>query len=327
MHRQAYNDLTSGSGLTFERDAYYAGEFVVVTLTLENGYALAPDSLCYKTAAGRSAITAKESETVYGFFMPAENAVLYAEFIPGGSSADTVWFFDDFDGENTMTDRGWSADGSIHYGALTLNPTQPYVYLTGVAGSAQWSDYVAQATCRVLDADASYTSSVHVASLAVRTTGAANGYEFGIQIPANAQKGNFRLMDRKTGRMLASSKTPALRNQKYVLKILVEGNRIRCYVDGALCMDVTDTQSSNLTGAVGLRSFGAGEYDDVMVRAITQADHAESGDGRGDQNGDGTLSSPPMGDKTLQRLFVTLAVIVLFGGIGAAARMRRKQWM
>lgn len=322
VHRQAYNDLTSGSGLTFERDAYYAGEFVVVTLTPENGYALAPDSLCYKTAAGRSAITAKESETVYGFFMPAENAVLYAEFIPGGSSADTVWFFDDFDSENAMTDRGWSVDGSIRYGALTLNPAQPYVYLTGVAGSAQWSDYVAQATCRVLDADASYASSVHVASLVVRTTGAANGYEFGIQIPANAQKGNFRLMDRKTGRMLASSKTAALRNQNYVLKVLVEDNRIRCYVDGALCMDVIDTQSSNLTGSVGLRSFGTGEYDNVTVRAIAQADRVDAG---GDSNNSNTAPQPPMGDKTLQRLPIWIAGAVLSGSISICGCLRRKR--
>ena len=321
VHRRAYNDLTTGSGLAFEREAYYAGEFAVVMLSPESGYSLASGSLCYKTATGSTVITAQESDTMYGFFMPAEDAVLYAEFVSGGSSTDGVWFFDGFDGEDTMTDRGWSADGNIRYGALVLSPMQPYVYLTGVTGCAQWSDYVAQATCRVLDADASYTSSVHVASLAVRTTGAANGYEFGIQIPAGAQNGNFRLMDRKTGRMLASSATPAQRNQDYVLKVLVEGNRIRCYVDGTLCMDVTDGQNSNPMGTVGMRSFGVGEYDDVTVRAITQADRMEAG---GNQNNGNTVPQPPMGDKTLRRLPIWLTVIVLSGCI-ASVCLRRKQ--
>ena len=275
----SYNDLTSNSAARYQRSAFYTGEHVVIQLLPAQGYVADPASVKYITASGEKQIVDHESATVYGFFMPPENAVVYAAFIKGGTAGGGIYFTDDFDGEDTMIDRGWSNNHRIHLGRLYLNPNEnsPHVYLTGLSGSNKWTDYVLQAEVCVTDADPNSTGNVDVSSVSVRTSGYANGYEFGIQIPKQAQKGNFRLYNRKTGTMLAQSKgNTAERNKNYALKIMVEGNRMKCFVDGKLLFDVVDKQNSNPFGTIGLRSLGGGgSYDNVVVRQITAADRSD----------------------------------------------------
>jgi hypothetical protein len=57
---------------------------------------------------------------------------------------------------------------------------------------------------------------------------------------------------------------PAEIGVDYVLKVEVEGDAIRCYIDGVLEIDVTDGDFSN--GAIGVGTFDAvGHFDNVSV--------------------------------------------------------------
>ena len=265
----SYPDLAYGSAERYQRMAFYKGEHVKIMLSPANGYTLEKDSLKYITADGEAKIVDHASDTLYGFFMPSSDAVVYASFVKGGTSDSDIFFAEDFDGENSMPDNGWNANGTIINGRLLLDDSLPNVYLTGVSGAEKWSDYVVQADVCLNDADRNYN--VNVASVSVRTSGPGNGYEFGIQIGSDAQRGIFRLYDRKTGTFLAQSigTFVAERNRTYHLKVVAEGNRIICYVDGERVFDVTDSANSNPTGTIGLRTLGgSGYYDNVVVRRI-----------------------------------------------------------
>lgn len=83
---------------------------------------------------------------------------------------------------------------------------------------------------------------------------------------------------------------------------VVEGNRIRCFVDGQLVFDVTDNANSNPTGYVGLRTVGySGAYDNIIVRKITDADR------KGVISG--TATSPTTGDYAMS-MYIPIVLMV-----------------
>jgi hypothetical protein len=59
---------------------------------------------------------------------------------------------------------------------------------------------------------------------------------------------------------------PAVIGQTYTLKVVAEGNRIKCYVDGVKKIDYVDTTAPYLTGRVGVGTFTAHtHFDDIFV--------------------------------------------------------------
>ena len=64
--------------------------------------------------------------------------------------------------------------------------------------------------------------------------------------------------------MQINGNQPAEIGRDYVLKVEVEGEDIRCYVDGVLEIEVSDNEFPN--GAIGVGTFNAvGHFDNVSV--------------------------------------------------------------
>lgn len=269
------NAITVGPK-TVTRNAYYIGEHVVFNLNPASGYVVDPANLKYTTSDGDTPIVDHKDDVTYGFFMPDKDVTIFAAFKEGGSSEESDIFFEDnFDGEDFMTERGWSKDTSINMGRVYLPATSDAVYLTGIAGCGSWTDYVFEADASVGDEDPTVTNSNSAVAISAHTSGTSNGYEFGIFMPTKGSNGYFRLYDRGAGVTLATTASgTALRGQTYSMKMIIEGKRIYCLVDGELIFDVTADEKTE--GSVGLRSNTANAYfDNVVVRKITQADRDE----------------------------------------------------
>lgn len=218
-------------------------------------------------------------------------------------SKQQVWFTDTFEAETTMAERGWDIDGTIQTGELVLTHKNATAFLTQIPGSANWADYTAQANVTLVDSDEISSVNNSVSALIVRSTSGETGYEFGVLIKASDDKGGFRLYNRTTGEALASTTDViAERGKNYQLTAVVEGNRIRCFVDGQMVFDVTDNANSNPTGYVGLRTVGySGAYDNIIVRKITDADR------KGVISG--TATSPTTGDYAMS-MYIPIVLMV-----------------
>ena len=211
-----------------------------------------------------------------------------------------IWFTDTFESETAMSERGWSIDGKIMNGRLILGDKQTTAFLTGITGSKDWTDYTAQADVTVTKLDEISPVGTNVAALVVRSSNTSSGYEFGVTISSSTNEGGFRLYNRTTGEILASSTAiKAVRGQTYRLTVVAEGNRIRCLVDGTMIFDVTD--ASNQAGYVGLRTGGySGAYDNIVVRKVTDAD----------RKGFFSTSRPKTGDETMPIYILILIMLV-----------------
>lgn len=215
-----------------------------------------------------------------------------------------IWFTDTFESESVMTERGWDKDGTIQNGELILNNKYPTAFLKQIEGSNTWTDYTAQAHITVVDSDEISPVGNSVSALIVRSISDATGYEFGVSIQVSNDKGGFRLYNRTTSELLASTtEVVAERGKTYQLTAVVEGNRIRCYVDGQMVFDVTDTKNSNPTGYVGLRTVGySGAYDNIVVRKVTDAD-------RKGIFSNSTATSPVTGDYAMPMYIPVIAMV------------------
>ena len=270
---ESFKTLKQNGKETYRRTAYRVGEHVKINVVPKQGYSLDKDSLQYTTQVGTTPIVECASEVLYGFFMPKYDVVVSAQFVQGGGSAKDIYFTEDFDGENSLIDNGWDYGGNIWKGALALDVDEVgHAYLTGFYSANAWSDYVVEADVRLTDENVDHN--MGVASISARTSGGSTGYEFGIQAALGSQKGTFRLYNRTTRTMMAQAASNlAERDTTYHLKMVLQGNRILCFVDGQLMFDVTDAAGSNTAGSIGLRSLGAsGDYDNIVVRAVRAGD-------------------------------------------------------
>ena len=84
---------------------------------------------------------------------------------------------------------------------------------------------------------------------------------------AGSKLGRIRLYDRSTSTMLYLDETSTIELGKtYELTMVVTGNRITCYVDGAWRCSVTVSES---VGGIGIRTIVASaSFDDVKVSNI-----------------------------------------------------------
>jgi hypothetical protein len=132
-------------------------------------------------------------------------------------------------------------------------------------GNTSWTDYSTETATRLLAYTTEYTFGD--ACVVFRYRDSANLYWFGL--------GSF---ERKVaiGRKIdgvdeevagSGSSTEVVLGQTYVLKVEVEGNNIKAYVDGVLVLEVTDDTHPN--GAIGLRIWGSHcEFDYLRADSL-----------------------------------------------------------
>ena len=259
LQTDIYPDAKSGK--TAGRTHFLEDEFVKLYVSAPAGYGIDDATIKYTGATcGEVAITAKDSAILYGFRMPAEDVTVSASLTEAETQTNPI--NDTFDTESLMVDRGWGKEFKILDGkARAYGHTDSY--LTGVAGAESWQSYTASAKITVLNTTSTSTG---VASLCVKTSSTAAGYEFGMTFNAGATTGNLRLYDRANGKMLYTGEKELKTGVEYTLMLVVTGNRISGYLNGAwrFTVYVDDT-----AGGVGIRAQGVNViYDDVKVTDI-----------------------------------------------------------
>jgi len=299
------------------------GEFYTLKLTVEGdvirGY-VGNEKVLETTATTRSqgSVGIRRSGAYSAIY---DNLVvtLPEEDVPVADiTTQQIWFTDTFEAETSMSERGWSIDGIIQNGKLNLggDGSQYRTYLSSIDKSSKWTDYTAQVDVTIgVNQDEKAKSTTNVSALVVRSHSTNSGYEFGVTVESATGTGSFRLYDRTNSKILATSKDiVAERGKTYQLTAVVEGNRIRCFVDGALVIDIVD--DANSKGYAGLRTNGyTGTYDNFMVRKVTDADRV----GR-------TLNllSPGTGDFGISILIPVLGIALSFFAVTYVLRRRRR---
>ncbi len=289
------------------RNRFALGEFVMVNLTFPDGYVLEENSLVYKTESNKVAITEKDSDTLYAFKMPASAVVVDGELTQATTSTERIWFFDDFDEESLMTERGWNKNISIVNGQVYMdyNDIQD-VQLTGISSATSWKNYIVECDL-TLNRDTFQTSGC--VAICLMNNSNKEGYEFGITSSTGPDAGYFRLYDRAAKEFLATSEAgTAIAGQQYHLMAAVNEERIECYVDGNLIFSVANPKS-NSCGTIGLRMHKAvGLVDNVTVRV-------------NDLPSNGIMSSPQTGDYS--RFGFSLCMLAASGWVLAVALRKR----
>ncbi len=175
-----------------------------------------------------------------------------------------IWFFDDFMGEESMTERGWSTDKvAIRNGAALITTR---VVADKIEGADKWTDYEVSAIVYV-DKAAGITNekaSSGASTVVARSLSSTTGYEFGI-ISSPTAASYIRLYDRKNGVDLAEDKTTKITEGEHELRMVCIGKEIYCYLDGKL---VFAAQSDSATaGYAGVRAINYNTYyKDFTVR-------------------------------------------------------------
>lgn len=182
-----------------------------------------------------------------------------------------VWFKDDFNDETSLTERGWDNDAAeFTGGAVTLVRTANSMYISGVEGAEKWTDYTVSANVTIDKSQGLFGEQTMGATwISARSTKHnASGYEYGI-MTYKSGKTTLRLYDRTDNVEIMMVDNYKVTEGAHELKMIVQGNTIRCYFDGELVMTATD--DTNKTGYAGLRASGyVANYDNFRVSAIKE---------------------------------------------------------
>lgn len=175
-----------------------------------------------------------------------------------------IWFFDNFLGEESMTERGWSSDKvAIRNGAALITTR---VVADKIQGADKWTDYEVSAIVYV-DKEAGMineTATSGSATVVARSLNSTTGYEFGI-ISSPSAASYIRLYDRANGVSLVEDKTTKITSGEHELRMVCIGKEIYCYLDENL---VFAAQSDSATaGYAGVRANNFNTYyRDFTVR-------------------------------------------------------------
>ena len=151
--------------------------------------------------------------------------------------------------------------------------------------SLTWTNYTMEADVKFTPADAALF--VGLVGYGQGLNG-GNGYEFGFAKAANATNVQVKLFARGAGNTnhLPTEQPEFSADTWYHLKMTVDGNTIRCYIDGSLLIEVEN--STFVAGCPSLRSIGVGAtFDNFKVSKIADDSADDSGDsGNSGDSGD-----------------------------------------
>ena len=188
-----------------------------------------------------------------------------------------TWFYDNFRGEDALTDRGWNTnDMEIRNGAVDVIGR---LYVDGLKGCEKWADYEVSAIVTVdktsgLRLDAAEGQ----ATICARTLSKDTGYEFGIATPETSAP-FLRLRDRVTGTKWEDTSI-AITEGPHTLRMVCLGKEITCYYDEQLVFAVQS--DSNAAGYAGMRASGyAAYYQNFRVGKATVGSNVITGDSNG----------------------------------------------
>ena len=178
-----------------------------------------------------------------------------------------IWFYDDFTGEDSFSDRGWNSDDvEVYNSAVKLSGR---LVVDGIQEAKKWTDYEVEAQVYIDKAAGLLgTSTIGWASVCARTVNSNTGYEFGIITPNDAIP-YLRLYNRTTKENIAVDKTVPIHEGNHKLTMACMGNVITCYLDDALIFTAQDDSAQE--GYAAIRSSGYPTYYNYfVVRTVTE---------------------------------------------------------
>jgi len=170
----------------------------------------------------------------------------------------TPLFFDDF---NDGTADGWiptAGNWTVKNGEYSQSSTGGVFW--SWAGDTNWTDYSFGAKVRFL-------SPQKEASFGIRSPDSNNVYYFCLAGGAKVLTIAKIVNGQETYNVRRSPWTAEM-NRWYRVEVVVRGNNMKCYLDGALIFDYTDA-SIPRRGRIGLRTYYThAHFDEVLVSAI-----------------------------------------------------------
>ena len=142
---------------------------------------------------------------------------------------------------------------------MTWTTTSEYdTYWRSYTGDTGWTDYVVKAKIKVVDG-----GFAPIGGIFFRVQGFSSSSDYYLfRIDGRPTWGVALIKSPNT--LLAYDYFEVTMEQVYDLKVVVSGSNIKCYVDGELKIDFTDT--SYASGAIGVGTFNAHtHFDDVIV--------------------------------------------------------------
>jgi hypothetical protein len=193
--------------------------------------------------------------------------------LPQPTPEGELWFFDDFNDADTMTEKGWNRDTvAISDGRVTLTDPDWTLFLTGVPGCFTWQNYIVE-TFVTLEKDSPFlgTGSTAVAALVAFANENLLGYEFGLCVNASGVS-YARLYQRETGvELVRNTDVTVNRGETYALRMVAFGGRLLCFINGKKVIEVE--ASAGLAGTAGIRAgLVSAFFDDFFVRTATAED-------------------------------------------------------
>jgi hypothetical protein len=206
----------------------------------------------------------------YGTLTDLDTSTVPGQVILAPSTGGATLFSDNFDDANWTTEHWTVKSGTwtVQNGEYIQNDTSSS-YKNTYTGQTNWDNYV-------VEVKAKYVSGYYGAQVAARldpTTGAR--YAFWIYPnpsydgPNRAKLVKFSSWTSWT--LMASSTSIITDNNWHVLKMELNGDNIKCYYDGNLVFDVTDSSQPYLNGAIGLETYGAEVHYDWVTVTTTKA--------------------------------------------------------
>lgn len=184
-------------------------------------------------------------------FAAINSAFALTEKFDGGKAAEWTEFQGTWDvvkGEYAQLDTPWTTTATHD------------TYNRSYFGEEDWDDYTLEATVRI-EEGGDLAPIVGIFFRVTEKTDTGDYYLFRLdERPAEGPG----LIKAPNVTMQINGNQPAEIGRDYVLKVEVEGDDIRCYVDGVLEIEVTDGDFR--TGAIGVGTFNAvGHFDNVSV--------------------------------------------------------------
>ncbi|MDQ1329658.1 MAG: hypothetical protein QG641_2950 [Candidatus Poribacteria bacterium] len=171
----------------------------------------------------------------------------------------------------------WSVKGSeyIQEDTKWTSTTTNETYTRSFFGDVNWTDYTLEAKVRMNNGG----ETAAIVGIFFRVTDKTEkGDYYYFSLDARAAEGNCLVKSPNTI-LLENMAKPSKLNQNYVLKVIVTGDNIQCYIDDKLEIEVQD--KSFPKGAIGVGTFNTeGYFDDVTVNGKGIAADAVSMQGK-----------------------------------------------
>lgn len=181
---------------------------------------------------------------------------------PVYANPNAVLFSDDFEDGNST---GWTASGGNW--SVTTDDTKILLQKSSttalITAGDSWTDYAYEAKVRLSIANAN-------AGLVFRVQDSKNFYMYRLNV-ANQKLELYKSVE-GTMTLVSSTLFTSSAKQWYTLKVIVQGNTIKGYVDGAQKVEWTNPATELTAGKIGFRTTSAdAAFDQALVTGINKA--------------------------------------------------------